>query len=38
MSKIFDAISSNYKQRRKMLARYIFDRYDGVVQGGPMLE
>ena len=36
MSKIFDAISKAImKQRRKMLARSIFDRYDGVVQRGP---
>jgi hypothetical protein len=36
MSKIFDAISKAImKQRRKMLARSIFDRYDGVVQIGP---
>ena len=36
MSKILDAISKAImKQRRKMLARSIFDRYDGVVQRGP---
>ena len=36
MSKILDAISKAImKQRRKTLARSIFDRYDGVVQRGP---
>jgi len=36
MSKIFNAISKAIlKQRRKMLARSIFDRYNGVVQRGP---
>ena len=36
MAKIFDAFSKAIaKQRRKMLARSIFDRYEGVVQRGP---
>ncbi len=36
MSKVFDALSKAImKQRRKMLARSIFDLYDGVVQRGP---
>ena len=36
MTKIFNAISKAImKQRRKMLARSIFDRYEGIVQRGP---
>ncbi|MDA9672068.1 hypothetical protein N9T59_00895 [Paracoccaceae bacterium] len=36
MTNFFDVISKAImKQRRKMLARTIFDRYDGVVQRGP---
>ena len=36
MTKFFDAISKALmKQRRKMLAKAIFDRYGGIVQRGP---
>ena len=36
MSKVFNAISkAMMKQRRKMLSRNIFDRYNGTVQLGP---
>ena len=36
MSKVFNAISkAMMKQRRKMLSRNIFDRYNGIVQLGP---